>query len=118
MHHSPSPDDICLWPCGTWCHAHELPEYSHMSDDYQRVSIHDANPLFEGGELRSFCPLDDCPPPAVNTAASLQAPAAGQGEGIHDLECWECDWSGVDDGFMARCPVCDCLSLSFIRGPL
>ena len=30
-----SPDDICMWPDGTWCYRSELSEYSHMSDDYE-----------------------------------------------------------------------------------
>lgn len=29
------PDDaVHLWPDGTWCWHYELPEYSHMSDDF------------------------------------------------------------------------------------
>lgn len=34
-----SGDDILLWPCGTWCYAHELAEFSFMSDDYERLAI-------------------------------------------------------------------------------
>lgn len=32
--------DVMLWPDGTWCFRHELPEFGHMSDDY-RVIIED-----------------------------------------------------------------------------
>lgn len=28
-------DDVILWPCGTWCYRDELPEFTHMSDDYR-----------------------------------------------------------------------------------
>lgn len=31
------PEDICLWADGTWCYRDELPQYSHMSDDYEVV---------------------------------------------------------------------------------
>ena len=33
-----SGDDILLWPCGTWCYANEIAEFSFMSDDYERLS--------------------------------------------------------------------------------
>jgi hypothetical protein len=29
------PDDILRWPDGTTCHRYELPEFSHMSDDFE-----------------------------------------------------------------------------------
>lgn len=43
-----------------------------------------------------------CPPPATQTAASLPAPAAGQGAGTYQgrtvdtelAKCVECDWEG------------------------
>lgn len=28
------PDDVFLWPEGTWCYRNELWEMDHMSDDY------------------------------------------------------------------------------------
>lgn len=28
------PDDICVWPDGTYCDRRELVEMNHMSDDY------------------------------------------------------------------------------------
>ena len=31
------PDDLCVWPDGTYCPASELPDFSHMSDDYVRI---------------------------------------------------------------------------------
>lgn len=31
--------DICIWPDDTWCSADELPQYSHMSDDYIRLPV-------------------------------------------------------------------------------
>ncbi len=48
-----------------------------------------------------------CPPPAANTAASLPAPAAGQGEGTHtDLLQGELSHPL---GFWVVC--CDCLQV-------
>lgn len=29
-----SPDDVFLWPEGTWCYRTELDEMGHMSDDH------------------------------------------------------------------------------------
>lgn len=29
-----SNEDIMVWPDGTWCFRHQLPEMSHKSDDY------------------------------------------------------------------------------------
>lgn len=34
-----NPDDIALWPDGTWCHRCELAEYNFMSDDYEVVPV-------------------------------------------------------------------------------
>lgn len=34
-----NPDDLIIWPCGTWCHRHELEDYSHKSDDYETISV-------------------------------------------------------------------------------
>ena len=31
------PDDLCVWADGTACPASELPDYTHMSDDYERI---------------------------------------------------------------------------------
>lgn len=47
-----------------------------------------------------------CPTPATQTAASLPAPAAGQGEGIY-LSCTHCDWSGFIHELEADCSVAD-----------
>lgn len=30
-------EDLLLWPCGTWCYRHELPEMTHKSDDYEVI---------------------------------------------------------------------------------
>lgn len=30
-----NPDDVIVWPCGTWCYRYELAEFSHKSDDYE-----------------------------------------------------------------------------------
>jgi hypothetical protein len=30
---------ICVWPDEDWCHAWELADYSHKSDDYQILKI-------------------------------------------------------------------------------
>lgn len=38
-----SNDDVCLWPDGTWCYRYELPEMSHMSDDYQVLAFGSAD---------------------------------------------------------------------------
>lgn len=32
-------DDLILWPDGTWCFRHELPQYGHMSDDYRTIPV-------------------------------------------------------------------------------
>ena len=32
-------DDLVFWPDGSWCWRHELPEMTHMSDDYEVVGI-------------------------------------------------------------------------------
>lgn len=34
-----SEDDVILWPDGTWCYRYQLPEYSHMSDDYRVIEF-------------------------------------------------------------------------------
>jgi hypothetical protein len=34
-----SPDDIVLWPCGTWCFRDEVGYYAHMSDDSRVISV-------------------------------------------------------------------------------
>lgn len=31
------PDDLIIWPCGTQCFRSELPEFTHMSDDYEVI---------------------------------------------------------------------------------
>lgn len=28
-------EDVLRWPDGTWCYRYELPEMSHMSDDFE-----------------------------------------------------------------------------------
>ena len=28
------PEDVFLWPDGTWCYREELDQYRHKSDDY------------------------------------------------------------------------------------
>lgn len=33
----PDPEDIILWPCGTWCYREELSGYTYMSDDFEVV---------------------------------------------------------------------------------
>lgn len=30
-----SPDDVIVWPCGTWCHRYEISQFAHKSDDFQ-----------------------------------------------------------------------------------
>ena len=30
-----SPDDVIVWPCGTWCHRYELSQFYDKSDDFQ-----------------------------------------------------------------------------------
>lgn len=34
-----SPDDILLWPDGTWCYRSERAYMLHMSDDYQCILV-------------------------------------------------------------------------------
>ena len=34
-----SGDDLVLWPDGTTCYHRELPEYGHMSDDYEIIPV-------------------------------------------------------------------------------
>ena len=29
------PDDILLWPNGSWCYRSDIQDMSHLSDDYQ-----------------------------------------------------------------------------------
>ena len=29
------PNDVILWPCGTWCYREELADFTHKSDDYE-----------------------------------------------------------------------------------
>lgn len=31
--------DYIVWPCGTWCWGDELDEFTHKSDDYQRLAF-------------------------------------------------------------------------------
>lgn len=28
------PEDICVWPDGTWCFREDQPGYTHLSDDF------------------------------------------------------------------------------------
>lgn len=37
----PHPEDVCIWPCGTWCYRSELNGFSFMSDDHLIVA-HDS----------------------------------------------------------------------------
>lgn len=32
-------EDICVWPCDTWCYREELSGMSHMSDDYETLYV-------------------------------------------------------------------------------
>lgn len=32
-----NPDDLVIWPDGTKCMRYELPDFQHMSDDYEIV---------------------------------------------------------------------------------
>ena len=34
MQRKPDPDDVMVWPDGTWCYRTELGSMTHMSDDY------------------------------------------------------------------------------------
>lgn len=36
---TPQPDDVCLWPDGTYCTRDELSQYQHMSDDYRIIHV-------------------------------------------------------------------------------
>lgn len=77
-----SPDDICLWPDGTWCRVYELPDYSYKSDDYSVIPTAEEDAFFFGCELFRYSPLSSfCSPSATSTVASLPASATGQGEG-------------------------------------
>ena len=31
------PNDVILWPCGTWCYREELADFTHKSDDYEQI---------------------------------------------------------------------------------
>ena len=31
------PNDVILWPCGTWCYREELHAFTHKSDDYEQI---------------------------------------------------------------------------------
>lgn len=52
MTHKPDPDDIILWPCGTWCFRTELGQYSHKSDDFEVLS-------FDSSEWHKFMDEQD-----------------------------------------------------------
>lgn len=32
-----NPDDILMWPCGTFCLREDLADFSHKSDDYDVI---------------------------------------------------------------------------------
>lgn len=34
-HMNACPEDIVLWPCGTWCYREDLYEFTFMSDDFE-----------------------------------------------------------------------------------
>lgn len=38
------PEALIIWPDLTWCYAHEIHEYQHMSDDY--VVVKQDHPLY------------------------------------------------------------------------
>ncbi|AGC35602.1 hypothetical protein HOS22_gp36 [Rhizobium phage RHEph08] len=42
-------EQVCVWPDGTWCYKDELPEMTHMSDDYYITSYDEA---LELGEIK------------------------------------------------------------------
>lgn len=35
------PDDIYLWPDGTWCFGNEVATFGHKSDDYEVIKLGD-----------------------------------------------------------------------------
>lgn len=37
--HSKHPDDLVMWPDGTWCWRSELQEMGYMGDDFRVVHI-------------------------------------------------------------------------------
>lgn len=36
---APHPDDVFLWPDGTYCTRADAHEYHHMSDDYRVIHV-------------------------------------------------------------------------------
>jgi hypothetical protein len=48
------PYDVLLWPDAerTWCYAIDVSEYSHMSDDYERIEYCSGR----------WCELTECVP--------------------------------------------------------
>lgn len=44
----PHPDDFLYWPCGTHCYRHELPQMTHMSDDYMVIEVF--SPYYDDAE--------------------------------------------------------------------
>lgn len=35
---TPQAEDVIVWPDGHWCYAEELDQFSHKSDDYERIA--------------------------------------------------------------------------------
>ena len=33
------PEDVFLWPDGTWCYREDSYQYSYMSDDYEVLKV-------------------------------------------------------------------------------
>lgn len=52
-----SSDDfmICVWPDGTWCWLEEAHEYTHKSDDYQRMFFYEHPPALK--EMTTCLPV-------------------------------------------------------------
>ena len=49
-------EDICVWPCGTWCHGENLEEFlmSH-SDDYRVIAWDSFEAAWITGALEDGC---------------------------------------------------------------
>ena len=51
------PNDVILWPCGTWCYREELHAFTHKSDDYEQIPADSERALRVTGERCEPVPL-------------------------------------------------------------
>ena len=80
---TPSPDDLLIWPCGVWCHRHELEDFADKSDDFAVISAFvPAYDDFFSSLDRSPPKKSVCPSPAPQSPGDSSAAPAEAVQGV------------------------------------